>query len=137
LAASSLRRVDDLGGGFIFRFTEVGQDFLIDCSFWPAMNILSRDKQTEIIAALCEGVGQRAAQRPSRRMAARDAAPLVVHRKCGTAPAFLAIFDISSGQVRLKIGRRSLTSPSQRTYVSFPGRDAPRSAASLIRGPGF
>lgn len=27
------------------------------------MNVLSRDKQTEIIAALCEGVGQRAVSR--------------------------------------------------------------------------
>src|SRR5882672_649672 len=33
------------------------------CRIGPAVNILPREQQTEIIAALCEGVGQRAVSR--------------------------------------------------------------------------
>jgi hypothetical protein len=54
------------------------------------MNILSRDKQIEIIAALCEGVGQRAVARltdTDRKTVARLAlAPSVGARpSCTTA----------------------------------------------------
>jgi hypothetical protein len=55
------------------------------------MNILSRDKQIEIIAALCEGVGQRAAARLAdvdRKTIARLA--LQVGKGCAEPLALIA-----------------------------------------------
>ena len=45
------------------------------CRIGPAMNILSRDKQIEIIAALTEGMSIRASRAPDRRSPRHDHAP--------------------------------------------------------------